>query len=216
MEVIAFERTQQGTGASRGQRRAGKTPAVVYGAGSAPQSIELDQNTIALALKNEVFHSAILDLKVIKDAQNPQDAQTQQVLLRAVQYHPFKPMVLHLDFQRIDAKKNIHTKVPLHFLNQEISKAVKLSGAVMTRIINDIEITCLPANLPQFIEIDLADMEAGQSLHAKDVKLPKGVALVSHVEQENPLVVSAVVPGATTEEIDADKAAAEGGAAPAA
>ncbi len=208
MEVIAFERTQQGTGASRRQRRAGKTPAVVYGAGSEPQLIELDQNSISLALKNEAFHSAILNLKVVSDAQNTQDAKAEQVLLRAVQYHPFKPVVLHLDFQRVDAKTKIHTKVPLHFLNQDISKAVKLSSAVLTRVLNDLEITCLPANLPQFIEIDLADMEAGQSLHAKDVKLPKGVELVAHVEQENPVVVSAVVPGGTAEAAEGETPAA--------
>lgn len=202
MEVIAFERTQQGTGASRRQRRAGKTPAVIYGAGSEPQLIELDQNSISLALKNEAFHSAILNLKIVSDAQNTQDAKAQQVLLRDVQYHPFKPIVLHLDFQRVDAKKKIHTKVPLHFLNQEISKAVKLSSAVLTRVLNDLEITCLPADLPQFIEVDLADMEAGQSLHAKDVKLPKGVELVAHAE-ENALVVSAVVPSGATEEANA-------------
>ncbi len=201
MEVIAFERTQQGTGASRRQRRAGKTPAVIYGAGSEPQIIELDHNSISLALKNEAFHSAILNLKVVSDAQNAQDAKAQQVLLRDVQYHPFKPIVLHLDFQRVDAKKKLHTKVPLHFLNQEISKAVKLSSAVLTRVLNDLEITCLPADLPQFIEVDLANMEAGQTLHAKDVKLPKGVELV-HAE-ENPLVVSAVVPGGAAEEANA-------------
>jgi large subunit ribosomal protein L25 len=129
------------------------------------------------------------------------------VLLRNVQYHPFRQLVLHVDFQRVDPKKKLHTKVPVHFMNQETNPAVKLGGAVISHVVNEIEIECLPGDLPEFLEIDLSKIEAGQSLHAKDIALPKGVSLVAHIEAENPVVASASVPaGAVSSE-----AAAEGG-----
>ena len=186
MKVVAFERQQQGTGASRRLRNAGKTTGIVYGGEAAPQKIELDHNALWHALKKEAFHSSILDLEVA--------GQSQQVLLRDVQYHPFKQLVLHVDFQRVDAKKKLHTKVPLHFLNAEVSPAVKLSSAVVSHVATEIEVECLPAALPEFLEVDLSKIEAGQSLHAKDIALPKGVALVAHVDAENPVVASATVP----------------------
>ncbi|AWU99134.1 50S ribosomal protein L25/general stress protein Ctc [Burkholderia sp. MS455] len=186
MKVVAFERQQQGTGASRRLRNAGKTTGIVYGGEAAPQKIELDHNALWHALKKEAFHSSILDLEVA--------GQSQQVLLRDVQYHPFKQLVLHVDFQRVDAKKKLHTKVPLHFLNAEVSPAVKLSSAVVSHVATEIEIECLPAALPEFLEVDLSKIEAGQSLHAKDIALPKGVALVAHIDAENPVVASATVP----------------------
>ncbi|MCU9952627.1 MULTISPECIES: 50S ribosomal protein L25/general stress protein Ctc [Burkholderia] len=186
MKVVAFERQQQGTGASRRLRNAGKTTGIVYGGEAAPQKIELDHNALWHALKKEAFHSSILDLEVA--------GQSQQVLLRDVQYHPFKQLVLHVDFQRVDAKKKLHTKVPLHFLNAEVSPAVKLSSAVVSHVATEIEIECLPAALPEFLEVDLSKIEAGQSLHAKDITLPNGVALVAHIDAENPVVASATVP----------------------
>ncbi|MDN7675367.1 50S ribosomal protein L25/general stress protein Ctc [Burkholderia oklahomensis] len=193
MKVVAFERQQQGTGASRRLRNAGKTTGIVYGGEAAPQMIELDHNALWHALKKEAFHSSILDLEVA--------GQSQQVLLRDVQYHPFKQLVLHVDFQRVDAKKKLHTKVPLHFLNAEISPAVKLSSAVVSHVATEIEVECLPAALPEFLEVDLSKIEAGQSLHAKDIALPNGVALVAHVDAENPVVASATIPaGAVSEE----------------
>ena len=147
MKVIAFERILQGTGASRRLRNSGKTPGIIYGASSEPQLIELDHNALWHALKKEVFHSSILDLEVA--------GKSQQVLLRDVQYHPFRQIVLHVDFQRVDPNKKLHTKVPLHFMNQETNPAVKLSGAVISHVLNEIEIECLPAALPEFLEIDL-------------------------------------------------------------
>ncbi|KWF17793.1 50S ribosomal protein L25/general stress protein Ctc [Burkholderia pseudomultivorans] len=186
MKVVAFERQQQGTGASRRLRNAGKTTGIVYGGEAAPQMIELDHNALWHALKKEAFHSSILDLEVA--------GQSQQVLLRDVQYHPFKQLVLHVDFQRVDAKKKLHTKVPLHFLNAEVSPAVKLSSAVVSHVATEIEVECLPAALPEFLEVDLSKIEAGQSLHAKDIALPKGVTLTAHVDAENPVVASATVP----------------------
>ncbi|MGR3909194.1 50S ribosomal protein L25/general stress protein Ctc [Burkholderia sp. SR8] len=186
MKVVAFERQQQGTGASRRLRNAGKTTGIVYGGEAAPQKIELDHNALWHALKKEAFHSSILDLEIA--------GQSQQVLLRDVQYHPFKQLVLHVDFQRVDAKKKLHTKVPLHFLNAEISPAVKLSSAIVSHVATEIEVECLPSALPEFLEVDLSKIEAGQSLHAKDIALPKGVMLVAHVDAENPVVASATVP----------------------
>ncbi len=186
MKVIAFERSLQGTGASRRLRNAGKTPAIVYGAGSEPQVIELDHNALYHALKKEAFHASILDLEI--------GGKSQQVLLRDVQYHPFKQLVLHVDFQRVDAKQKLHTKVPLHFLNAEASPAVKLSAGIISHVITELEIACLPADLPEFIEIDLSALEVGNSIHAKDIVLPKGVELVQHIDLENPVVAAASIP----------------------
>ncbi|WJF89957.1 50S ribosomal protein L25/general stress protein Ctc [Paraburkholderia bonniea] len=196
MKVVAFERNLQGTGASRRLRITGKTPGIVYGAGKEPLVIELDHNALWHALKKEVFHSSILELEVA--------GKSEQVLLRDVQYHPFRQLVLHVDFQRIDAKKKLHTKVPLHFINQDTNPAVKLSGAVISHVVNEIEIECLPAALPEFLEVDLAKIEAGQSLHAKDIALPKGVALIPHIDAENPVIASATIPAGAI----ADEAAA--------
>ncbi|HEX7684853.1 MAG TPA: 50S ribosomal protein L25/general stress protein Ctc [Trinickia sp.] len=198
MKVVAFERNLQGTGASRRLRNSGKTPGIVYGAAAEPQLIELDHNALWYALKKEAFHSSILDLEVA--------GKSQRVLLRDVQYHPFRQLVLHVDFQRVDPNKKLHTKVPVHFMNQETNPAVKLGGAVISHVVTEVEVECLPADLPEFVELDLAKIEAGQSLHAKDITLPKGVALVAHVESENPVIASATIPaGAASAE-----AAAEG------
>ncbi|CAM2191417.1 50S ribosomal protein L25/general stress protein Ctc [Paraburkholderia sp. A1RI_3L] len=197
MKVVAFERNLQGTGASRRLRNTGKTPGIVYGASAEPQLIELDHNALWHALKKEAFHSSILDLEVA--------GKSQQVLLRDVQYHPFRQLVLHVDFQRVDASRKLHTKVPLHYMNQETNPAVKLSGAVISHVFNEIEVECLPAALPEFIEVDLAKIEAGQSLHAKDIPLPNGVALTAHLDAENPVIVSATIPAGA-----ASDAAAEG------
>src|SRR5471032_2370984 len=200
MKVVAFERNLQGTGASRRLRNSGKTPGIVYGAGAETQLVELDHNALWHALKKEVFHSSILELEVA--------GKNQQVLLRDVQYHPFRQLVLHVDFQRVDASKKLHTKVPLHFLNQETNPAVKIGGAVISHILNEVEIECLPADLPEFVELDLAKIEAGHTLHVKDIVLPKGVALVAHLDAENPVIASATVPAAVVSD------AASGAAAP--
>ncbi|KNH10228.1 LSU ribosomal protein L25p [Candidatus Burkholderia brachyanthoides] len=192
MKVVAFERSKQGTGTSRRLRNSGKTPGIVYGVGADVQLVELNHNALWHALKKEVFHSSIFDLEI--------DGKSQQVLLRDVQYHPFKQMVLHVDFQRVDAKKKLHTKVPLHFMNQETNPAVKLSGAVITHVVTELEVECLPADLPEFLEIDLAKIEAGQTMHAKDLPLPKGVSLTIAIDAENPVVASAIIPAAVVSE----------------
>jgi large subunit ribosomal protein L25 len=209
MKVVAFERSLQGTGASRRLRRTGKTPGIVYGASGTPELIELDHNALYHALRKEAFHASILDLEIA--------GSSQQVLLRDVQYHPFKQLILHVDFLRVDAKVEITVKVPLHFLNQESNPAVKTGGAVLTHVITDLEVTCLPGKLPEFIELDLATIEVNQSVHAKDVTLPEGVALVQHLELENPVVVSASIPAAViSAEDEAEAAKPAEGQAPAA
>lgn len=207
MKVVATSRQVQGSGASRRLRRDGKVPGIIYGAKKSPVNIEIDHNPILLALKVESFHSSILDLEV--------DGKAEQVLLRDYQMHPYKPIVLHVDFQRIDAKQKLQTRVPLHFINQEISPAVKLSGAVVSHVLNDLMISCLPKDLPEFIEVDLSNLAVGHSLHVRDITMPAGVTLVLH-SGENPTVVTASIPGAMVEETPAAAAAPAEGAAPAA
>jgi large subunit ribosomal protein L25 len=201
MKVVAFERSKQGTGASRRLRNSGKTPGIVYGAEKDVQLVELDHNALWHALKKEVFHSSILDLEVA--------GKSQQVLLRDVQYHPFKQMVLHVDFQRVSSNQKLHTKVPLHFMNQETNPAVKLSGAVITHVVTELEVECLPADLPEFLEVDLAKIEAGQTLHAKDVPLPKGVAFTNQIDTDNPVIASATIPAAVVSEESTEEGGAD-------
>jgi large subunit ribosomal protein L25 len=203
-EFTAFARTQEGRGASRRMRRAGKTPGIVYGGSASPQPIELDHNALFHALRNEAFHSSILSMKL--------DGAASRVLLRDVQMHPFKNEILHVDFQRVEENRRIHVKVPLHFVNEEASPAVKLSGALVSHVLNEIDITCLPKDLPEFVEVDLGTLAVGQSLHASGVKLPAGVALVAHGKLD-PVVATAVMPRAHVEAEEA--ATTEAAAAPA-
>lgn len=196
MKVVSTSRQVQGTGASRRLRLTGKVPGIVYGAKKSPVNIEIDHNPLILALKVESFHSTILDLEI--------DGKTEQVLLRDYQMHPFRPLVLHVDFQRIDANAKLQTKVPLHFINQENSPAVKLSGGIVSHVLTDVLVSCLPKDLPEFIEVDLSNLAVGHSLHANDLVMPAGVTLVLHAG-ENPTIVTASVPGGS--------AADEGGAA---
>ncbi|WP_062306502.1 50S ribosomal protein L25/general stress protein Ctc [Polynucleobacter sinensis] len=205
MKVVAFERSVQGTGASRRLRNSGKTPGIIYGGKDAATVIELDHNALFHALRKEAFHSSILDLEI--------DGKAQKVLLRDYQMHPFKPLVLHIDFQRVSATEKVHMRVPLHFINAETSAAVKLQGAVVSHIATELEVSCLPADLPEFIEVDLANIEVGHGIHAKDLTLPKGVSLVLHIEQENPVLANARIPAVKSADTEAAPAAA---AAPAA
>ncbi|WP_025139443.1 50S ribosomal protein L25/general stress protein Ctc [Achromobacter sp. DH1f] len=199
MKFIATARSVQGSSASRRLRRAGRVPAIVYGGTAAPLNIELDHNEIYHALRKEEFHASILQMQL-------EGAAEEQVLLRSVQWHAYKPQVLHVDFQRVDANQALRTKVPLHFINAEVSPAVKLSGAIISHVTTELEITCLPAALPQFIEVDLANILAGASIHLADIKLPMGVTYVPHGADANPLLAAAVVKGGAAAD-DADEAA---------
>jgi large subunit ribosomal protein L25 len=210
IEFTAFPRTTEGRGASRRMRRAGKAPGIVYGGIAAPQPVELDHNALFHALRNEAFHSSILTMKL--------DGASTRVLLRDVQMHPYRNEILHVDFQRVDENRRIHMKVPLHFVHGETSPAVKLSGAIVSHVMAELDITCLPKDLPEFIEVDLANLDVGKSVHVSALKLPPGVTVVPHGKLD-PVVAAAVVPKAHVEET-AEVAAAEGeaaaGAAPAA
>jgi large subunit ribosomal protein L25 len=205
MKVIAFVRKEQGTGASRRLRNAGQTPGIVYGGSDAPVNISLDHNALYHALKKETFHSSILDLEI--------DGKVQKVLLRDFQVHAYKQLVLHADFQRVDAKQAIHVKVPLHFINADTAPAVKLSGAIISHVTADLDIACLPADLPEFIEVDLTNIEVGHSIHLADLKLPKGVTAVS---QENLTIATASIPAGKVEAEAPAAAAAPAADAPAA
>ncbi|MBV5292834.1 MAG: 50S ribosomal protein L25/general stress protein Ctc [Curvibacter lanceolatus] len=197
MKFVAFERAKQGTGASRRLRITGRTPGIVYGGeGKEPQLIELDHNALWHALKKEAFHASILDMEL--------NGQEGKVLLRDVQYHPFKQLVLHIDFQRVDAKTRLSMKVPLHYSGEEESPAVKADKCLINHVVSELEVACLPADLPEFIAVDLKDLKKGVSLHLNDIQLPKGVTAVTH-GKKNPVLVSVVAP---VEEVIAPVAAA--------
>ena len=204
-EFTAFPRGTEGRGASRRLRRSGRAPGVVYGAGSEPQPIELDHNALFHALRNEAFHSSILTMKL--------DGSATKVLLRDVQMHPFKNEILHVDFQRVDENRKIRMKVPLHFVRGEESPAVKLAGAIISHVATEIDVACLPRDLPEFIEVDLSQLEAGGSIHLSALTLPQGLAAVTHGKTD-PVVAAAVVPRAAVE-TEETAPAAEGAAAPA-
>jgi len=191
-EFTAFPRTSEGRGASRRLRRSGRAPGVVYGGTTAPEPIELDHNALQHALKNEAFHSSILTMRL--------DGQTQQVLLRDVQMHPFRREILHVDFQRVDANRRIHMKVPLHFINGENSPAVKLSGAIISHVITELDVACLPKDLPSYIEVDLSELALNQSIHVSNLKLPGGVTAVAHGGMD-PVVATAIIPKMIVEEV---------------
>ncbi len=203
-EFTAFPRGTEGRGASRRLRRSGRAPGIVYGGAAAPQPIELDHNALFHALRNEAFHSSILTMKV--------DGSASKVLLRDVQMHPFKNEILHVDFQRIDENRKVRMKVPLHFVNGEASPAVKLAGAIVSHVMADIDVACLPRDLPEFIEVDLSTLEAGGSIHLSALKLPQGVTAVPHGKTD-PVVAAAVVPRGL---VETEEAAPGAEAAPAA
>ncbi|MFN9772757.1 MAG: 50S ribosomal protein L25/general stress protein Ctc [Burkholderiales bacterium] len=185
MKVVATTRTAQGSGASRRLRRSGKVPGIVYGSTATPTAIEIDHNPLYHSLRVEAFHSSILDMEL--------DGKAERVLLRDVQWHAYKPLVMHIDFQRVAADQKINVKVPLHYVNQEISPAVKISAAIVSHVLSDIEVTCLPGALPEFIEVDLSTLTAGHPIHLSDVTFPEGVTPVQ--SKENPVLVVATVKG---------------------
>jgi large subunit ribosomal protein L25 len=199
MQFVAFERAKQGTGASRRLRNSGRTPGIVYGAGAQPVAIEVDHNALWHALKKEAFHSSVLDMEL--------NGQTSKVLLRDVQYHPFKQLVLHIDFQRVDEKTKLHMKVPLHYSGAEESPAVKVDKCLVTPVVTELDVSCMPSDLPEFIAVDLSNLQKNVSLHLKDIKLPKGVSAVTRGAKNNPVLVSVVAPVVEVEAPAADAAA---------
>ncbi len=206
MKFVAFERAKQGTGASRRLRITGRTPGIVYGGSAEPQLIELDHNALWHALKKEVFHSSVLDMEL--------NGTESKVLLRDVQMHPYKQQVLHVDFQRVDATTKLHMKVPLHYVGEEASPAVKTEGCIANHVVTELDVLCLPSDLPEFITVDLSGLRKGVSLNLSDITLPKGVTAVTH-GKKNPVLVSVVVIAAADAPA-ADAAAVAPAAAPAA
>lgn len=200
-EIKAESRKDEGKGASRRLRHAAYVPAVVYGAGKAPQSIQIEHNTILLAARHEWFFSSVLDLNI--------DGNVEKVLVRDWQKHPFKQQMLHMDFQRVDQNALLRANVPLHFLNQDTSPAGKASHVVVSHALTEVEVTCLPKDLPEFIEVDLAKLVEGDIIHLSQIKLPAGVTSVQLAlgEEHDVAVVTAQ---AVKEEVDAPAADAAG------
>ena len=197
--IKAEPRSVQGTGASRRLRRESKVPGVVYGAGKQALAIELDHKDLWFKLKTEAFHASILDMEI--------GSEKSQVLLRDYQMHPFKPLILHADFQRVAADKKIHMRVPLHFVNEQSSPGVKVAGGLVEHVMKELELSCLPKDLPEFIEVDLGNLQAGHSLHLSAVKLPPGVEPIVP-KGEDPTIATIVIPKVMTAEEELAEAAA--------
>lgn len=191
MKVVANTRKAQGTSASRRLRHENKVPGVLYGGKGQPVAIEVEHNPLFHSLRRERFHASILDMEL--------DGQSEQVLLRDFQMHPYRQLVLHVDFQRVAADQPIHMRVPLHFTGQELSPAVKDSGAIVGHVLSDVDISCLPKDLPEFIQVDLSGLKATDTIKVLDLNLPAGVKAVVK-GKENPVVVSVTIPGAVVEE----------------
>ncbi len=200
-ELNAQQRNEQGSGASRRLRRAGKVPGILYGAETAPLAIELDHNELLLALRKEAFHSSVVNLVI--------GGKKQPAVLKDTQVHAYKPLVLHVDFQRVDATHEVHIKIPLHFVNEDKAPGVKLSGGMVNHILTELDIHCLATDLPEFIEVDVSKLKAGENLHVSQLPMPKGVKPVMH-GSDDPIVVGIVGKGGGEEE------AAEGAETPAA
>lgn len=198
LEISATTRQARGTGASRRLRKAGRVPGILYGAGETIM-IELDHNTLYFALRDEAFHASVLTLDL--------DGKKEPVLLRDYQMHPFRQQVLHVDFQRVDQNKKVHMKVPLHFVNAENAPGVKLGGGKITHVLNELDVVCLPKDLPSFIEVDLGGLELGHSIHISDIKLPSGVEVAHHHHASDAVATIAVPRGQV--EAAAEEAAAE-------
>jgi len=203
IEVNATPRATQGKGASRRLRRHERVPGVLYGAGRPAQNIEVDHRELTLHLKHEAFHASILTLNL--------EGEKQQVLLRDIQMHPWRAAVVHVDFQRVAKDKKIHVKVPLHFINADIAPGVKASGGTVNHVLTELEVICLPDDLPTFIEVDLGNLELGHPVHLSDLKLPQGVVSPQLRAGDNAVVASVAVPKAEVEpEVEAAAAAAVG------
>lgn len=183
-ELTAEPRSVQGKGASRRLRRTGRVPAILYGAGKPPLAVTLDHNSTLRHLENERFHTAILSVKVGND--------TDQAILRDWQMHPVKPQVLHVDLQRISATERLHMRVPLHFVGADVAPGVKQDGGVVAHLMTEVDIACLPKDLPEFLTADLSPLHLNQSLHLSDIKLPEGVTVTSLAHGGEDLAVATI------------------------
>ena len=192
ISVTAEKRNTKGTGASRRLRRDGKIPGILYGDNKDPQSIVLDGKILHQQFNKEAFHASILELST--------EGTKESVLLRDYQLEPVKGTILHVDFQRINENQKINVSVPFHFANEDIAKGVKIDGGVVSHIFTEIDISCLPKDLPQFIEVDIQDLELGQSIHLSEIKVPEGVEFNALTESNDPAVTSIVKPKVIVDE----------------
>jgi large subunit ribosomal protein L25 len=204
-ELTAESRTGQGTGASRRLRRAGKIPVVLYGAGKEPVMLQLDHDPVYHQLENEAFFTSILTIKA--------NGAADQAVLRDIQMHPYKPRIMHIDFQRISASEKIHMRVPLHFLNQETAPGVKLQHGIVSHLATEVDVICLPKDLPEYIEVDIGNLSVGQSIHLSELTVPADVTLTDLARGNDLPVVTIAHP---TVETEAAPVAAAAEAAPAA
>jgi large subunit ribosomal protein L25 len=201
IEFNAAKREAQGSGASRRLRREGQVPGIIYGGTGAALPISVDHNEIYHLLQKEAFHASILSVNL--------DGAKQAVILRDTQWHAYKPQVLHIDFQRVDSTHKLHLKVPLHFINAEICPGVKLEGGIVSHVFNEVDVECLPGNLPEFITVDLKDLAAGNSIHLSQLVLPAGVELVKHGDAD-PVVATVLKTKGGEEEGAGEEAEGEG------
>ncbi|HCK03783.1 MAG TPA: 50S ribosomal protein L25, partial [Methylophilaceae bacterium] len=171
IEITANARELKGTGASRRLRHSGKTPGILYGGKNEAKSIELDSKDLSMQFKHEAFHASILSLNL--------DGKSEKVLLRDFQLHPVRNNILHIDFQRVNENEKIHVKVPFHFINEDTAPGVKIGGGLISHILTEVDISCLPKDLPQYLEVDLGALEIGDSIHLSGIKVPDGVELTS-------------------------------------
>lgn len=205
-ELVAEARDDKGTGASRRLRLAGKIPAIIYGGGKEPAMVSFDHDPIMHMLEVESFHTSILKVK--------HHNKTEQAILRDVHHHPFKQQIIHMDLQRINAKEKIHMSVPVHFTGEDVAPGVKLEGGIVSHLITEIDVLCLPADLPEFLSADMSELSIGGSVHLSDIKLPDGVELTSLAHGGDDLAVAAVVAlRISTADEEADAAAAEAASA---
>lgn len=203
-DLEASVRTDLGKGASRRLRLEGKVPAILYGAGKDPVALTLEHNKVSQAQDFEAFYSHVLTLHI--------DGKKVEALVKDMQRHPFKPKVTHIDFQRVVAGEKLHTNVPLHFINENIAPGIKNEGGYADHSMQELEVTCLPKDLPEYIEVDMAAVEMGQTLHLSDIVLPKGVESVelSKGEDHDLALVTIKAPkGPSKADIAADDAGEE-------
>jgi large subunit ribosomal protein L25 len=182
IEINAVKRDAKGTGASRRLRHAGSVPGVVYGAGKEAVTIEVNAKELFLEFRHEAFHASVLNLNL--------DGKKESVLLRDFQMHPVRNTIQHVDFQRVSATEKIHVKVPFHFINADVAPGVKLSGGIVAHIFTEADVSCLAKDLPEFIEVDVATLEMGHSIHLSQINLPKGVTFVQLAHGDDAAVVS--------------------------
>jgi large subunit ribosomal protein L25 len=207
IELNAELRTDTGKGASRRLRHANKVPAILYGAGKDPENLTLAQKDVQYELQHEAFFTQVLELNI--------GGKKQDVLLRDLQHHPYRHDILHMDFQRVEAKKEMHVNVPLHFINEDIAPGVKTEGGAISHVMSEVEVVCLPKDIPEFIDVDLSELHMGEIVHLSDLKLPAGVEVFALKQgEEHDSAVASIHARKVAEEHEEAEAPGEAAEAP--